>query len=133
VIAGTFFESIDDYRRQVVELGLEGDVRFFPGYVPDSEVVPLISVVDLVVLPYRSGSQTGIGPLAATLGRPVVATDAGGISESAATRVVRAGDRLGLAAAIVECLRVAPPPRAAAGSWDDWSDAIRALVLEKDA
>lgn len=128
VVAGTFFESIDDYRRQVATLDLEEDVRLFPDYVPDSAVAPLLSLADLVVLPYRSGSQTGIAPLAAALGKPVVATDVGGIAEGPRTRVVPPRDTGALATAIVESLRLPAPPRMSTATWSDWADAVLELA-----
>jgi glycosyltransferase involved in cell wall biosynthesis len=127
-VAGTFFESVEGYRRQIADLGLEDDVKLFPDYVPDSEVAPLLGLADVVVLPYRSGSQTGIAPLAAALGKPVVATEAGGISESATTWVVRAGDPASLATAIVDSLRTPPRTDGPDATWAEWADAVLALA-----
>jgi glycosyltransferase involved in cell wall biosynthesis len=128
VVAGKFFESEDEYRRQVAELGLDADVKLFPGYVPDAEVAALFRASDLIVLPYRSGSQTGIAPLAAALGKPVVSTDAGGISEALPTaRIAPVGDPAGLAGVIVDTLRHPQPAGPPLETWDMWARTICSL------
>jgi glycosyltransferase involved in cell wall biosynthesis len=129
VVAGKFFESVDEYRRQIADLGLDADVELFPGYVPDEEVAPLLRVSDLIVLPYRSGSQTGIAPLAAALGKPAVSTDAGGISEALPeARVAPAGDPAALAQVIVDALRNPDPTGPPRGTWEEWARTIRSLA-----
>lgn len=128
VVAGKFFESQDEYRRQVADLGLEADVKLFPGYVPDHEVAGLFRASDLIVLPYRAGSQTGIAPLAAALGKPVVSTEAGGISEAMpAARVAPVGDPAGLARAILDSLRDPNPAASPPGTWEEWARTICSL------
>jgi glycosyltransferase involved in cell wall biosynthesis len=130
VVAGTFFESADVYRTQIRDSRLEGDVRLFPGYVPDGEVGALFAVADLVVLPYRSGSQTGIVPLAAQFGTPVVVTAVGGLSEGvgATSRVSPPGRPEKLAEAVVASLKdpaPAPPPKA---QWHTWARRVIAVA-----
>jgi len=125
VVAGTFFESEDEFSRQIAELKLQDDVKLFPGYVPDEEVAALFRVSDLVVLPYRTGSQTGIAPLAAALGRPVVSTAAGGISEGApTTRVAPTGNPIGLADTIVSSLRNPDAVVWSTTTWAEWAGTI---------
>lgn len=50
-------------------------------WIEDNEVVNLLSSVDVVVLPYLEASQSGVVPLAFSLGKPVIVTDVGGLSE----------------------------------------------------
>ena len=57
------------------------DVDVINRWLSDSEMADQISQSSLVVLPYVEASQSGVVPLAASLGRPVVATDVGGLSE----------------------------------------------------
>jgi glycosyltransferase involved in cell wall biosynthesis len=128
VVAGKFFEDEAVYRRQVAELGLDDDVKLFPGYVPDDEVAALFRTSDAVVLPYRSGSQTGIAPLAAALGKPIVSTAAGGISEALpAARIAPVGDPTGLARVILDSLRDPRPTGPASGTWEEWARTICSL------
>ena len=118
---------MDDYRRQITDLELDADVELFPGYVPDDEVAGLFRASDLIVLPYRSGSQTGIAPLAAALGKPVVSTDAGGISEALPeAHVAPAKDPDGLAHVIIGSL--GDPAASALGTWEEWARIICSLA-----
>jgi glycosyltransferase involved in cell wall biosynthesis len=54
------------------------------GWVEESEVEEVVDGFDLVVLPYQEASQSGVLPLAASRGVPVVATPIGGLVEQAA-------------------------------------------------
>ena len=62
-------------------------LRALPGvgvenrWVPEAEVGALIEWADLVVLPYREASQSGIAAAALAAGRPVLATRVGGLVE----------------------------------------------------
>ncbi len=51
------------------------------GWVPETEVPLLLAAADLVVLPYRSGSQSAVAPLALAAGLPVLSTRVGGLPE----------------------------------------------------
>jgi glycosyltransferase involved in cell wall biosynthesis len=50
-------------------------------WVPEGEVDTLLEWADIVVLPYREASQSGIAPTALAAGRHVVATRVGGLPE----------------------------------------------------
>jgi glycosyltransferase involved in cell wall biosynthesis len=62
-------------------------LRVLPGvkvenrWVPESEVNTLLNWADVVVLPYREASQSGIAPTALATGRRVIATRVGGLPE----------------------------------------------------
>ena len=47
----------------------------------DSEVKNYFSEADLVVLPYRSATQSGISAIACHFGVPMLVTDVGGLKE----------------------------------------------------
>jgi glycosyltransferase involved in cell wall biosynthesis len=53
-------------------------------WVPEDEIAELIGQADVVVLPYTSGSQSGVISIAQALGVPVVCTPVGGLAEQAA-------------------------------------------------
>ncbi|WP_237216024.1 glycosyltransferase family 4 protein [Falsiroseomonas oryziterrae] len=55
-----------------------------PRWVPETEVPALLAQADLVVLPYREATQSGIVPQALAMGVPVVATPVGGLTEQLA-------------------------------------------------
>jgi glycosyltransferase involved in cell wall biosynthesis len=50
-------------------------------WVSDEEVPEIFQSADIVVVPYTSASQSGVIALAASFGRPVIATRVGAISE----------------------------------------------------
>lgn len=66
---------------QVDELGLEDRVRLDLRWIPEDEVPVLLAAADLLVLPYRRGSQSAMAPMALAHGVPVVSTAVGGVPE----------------------------------------------------
>jgi glycosyltransferase involved in cell wall biosynthesis len=80
IVAGDFYEDPAPYRALATAAG-DGAVRMMEGYRTDEEVEALFKASDVAVLPYRSGTQSGVTHVAFALGVPVITTDAGGISE----------------------------------------------------
>jgi glycosyltransferase involved in cell wall biosynthesis len=68
-------------RKQVADLDLGDRVRLSLSWVPEAEMPRLLASADLVVLPYRSGSQSAVAPMALAAGVPVLSTDVGGLAE----------------------------------------------------
>lgn len=56
-------------------------VEFDNRYIPDPDVPCVLGAADLVVLPYRQASQSGVVALAQPAGLPVVTTPVGGLAE----------------------------------------------------
>jgi glycosyltransferase involved in cell wall biosynthesis len=78
VIAGEFWKTA--VRRRVDNLSVEaGGVIVHDRFIPDQEVVDFFRAADLVVLPYRSATGTGIVPVATWFKRPVLAAAVPGI------------------------------------------------------
>ena len=50
-------------------------------WVPEDEIAALISWADVMVLPYREASQSGVGAVALAAGKQVLATRVGGLEE----------------------------------------------------
>ncbi len=102
---------------------LEDRVRTEFRWVEEARLAALFSAADLVVLPYRDGSQSAMAPLALAHGVPVLTTRVGGLSE-----VVRDGvNGIVVAPGSAEALTSAlegPRPRSA-GSLCCWSPRIR--------
>ncbi len=102
VVAGDFYEDATESRRLAAAAG-EGAVRLLEGYQPDEQVEALFKAADVLVLPYRGGTQSGVTQVAYALGTPGIATDAGGIAETVTPDtglVVPREDPAALAAAI---------------------------------
>ena len=51
-------------------------------YIPDENVAELFQRASLLVLPYTDASQSGVLTIAYSFGKPVVATDVGGLPEA---------------------------------------------------
>tara|TARA_B100000508_G_C11465718_1_gene282259 strand:- start:3806 stop:4909 length:1104 start_codon:yes stop_codon:yes gene_type:complete len=81
VIAGESYGSFDKYQEQIKLNNLNDRVHLHLRYIPDSEVKFFFSMSDVVALPYRSATQSGIVAIAKHFNKPVVATNVGGLSE----------------------------------------------------
>jgi len=104
VVAGEFYEDSGPYRALAEQAGGAPHVRLLERYLPDEEVEAVFKASDVVVLPYRSATQSGVTHVAYALGVPVITTDVGGLAETvtAATGlVVPPEDPSAIAAAIV--------------------------------
>jgi glycosyltransferase involved in cell wall biosynthesis len=81
IIAGEFWDREDKYLRQVKKLHIEDAVRIINDYIPNEEVGFYFSAVDVVVLPYVSGTGSGIVQMAFGFDKPVIATRVGCLPE----------------------------------------------------
>jgi len=75
---GNLGEALEEQTRR---LGIEDRVYLRFGWFPETAVPTLLAAADLVVLPYRSGSQSAVAPLALGAGVPVLSTAVGGLPE----------------------------------------------------
>ena len=82
LIAGEFYEDPAPYRARVAAAGGAPAVRLLDRYLPDAEVETVFKAADVVVLPYRSATQSGVTHVAYALGLPVITTDVGGLAET---------------------------------------------------
>src|SRR5436309_14519330 len=67
------------------ELGLGhrsgASVAFEFRFIPDAEIATYFAAADVVLAPYRIEAQSGVALTAFHFGRPVIASDAGGLPE----------------------------------------------------
>jgi glycosyltransferase involved in cell wall biosynthesis len=84
LVAGEFYEDASPYRELAVRAGGAPSVRLLERYLPDDEVEAVFKAADVVVLPYRSATQSGVTAVAVALGVPVITTDVGGLAETVA-------------------------------------------------
>ena len=78
-------------------------------WIPEDEIGTLLGWADIVVLPYREASQSGVAPAALAAGRRVVATRVGGLVEQLGTEPLATlcpPDSAGLAAALAHVLEL---------------------------
>ena len=145
VVAGEFYEDAAPYRERVARAnaGAAGEalpVRLIDRYLPDDQVEALFKAADVVVLPYRSATQSGVTHVAYALGKPVITTDVGGLAETVRPGetglVVPPENPEALAAAIVRFFAEGLGPRLAAGvealrqahSWETLAGEVLALA-----
>lgn len=79
VVAGEFYEKPEPFEALAAAAG---GVRILNRYIRDDEVEALFRAADVTVLPYRSGTQSGVTHVSHALGVPVIATTVGGIMET---------------------------------------------------
>lgn len=81
LVAGEFWQGADWYREQITRLGIEHAVTLVDEYLPNEILTTCINRADVVVLPYRSATQSGIIQVAFGQGKPVITTQVGGLGE----------------------------------------------------
>jgi len=81
LVVGEFYEEKEKYFDAVKSLGLGRNVKFVAEFVPNEDVGLYYTASDLVVLPYKSATQSGILNIAYGFKRPVVVTNVGGLPE----------------------------------------------------
>jgi glycosyltransferase involved in cell wall biosynthesis len=81
VVVGEFYEDKKDYLDLIEKLGIGDNVEIVDKYIPNENVSGYYSESDLLVLPYISGTQSGIIQLSFGLGVPVISTKVGGFHE----------------------------------------------------
>ena len=76
-----FFGLIRPYKGLVDEYKIKNiiDLRF--EFVPNNKVSLYFSAADIIVLPYKSATQSGIVPVAYHFNKPVIVTNVGGLGE----------------------------------------------------
>ncbi|MEE9450265.1 MAG: glycosyltransferase [Ignavibacteriaceae bacterium] len=81
LIVGEFYDKPDSYLDQIKKLEIEDKVKVVNEFVPNEEVAKYYEVSDIVILPYRSATQSGILNVAYGFNKPVIVTDVGGLAE----------------------------------------------------
>lgn len=92
---------------QLQAAGLTATTSLHLRHIPMLEVARFFLAADVVALPYRRGSQSGVLQLANSFAKPAVATRVGSLSEGAASDVtlfVEPNDSTQLAGALFELL-----------------------------
>lgn len=72
VIAGEFWDPLQEYQSQIDQLGLADNTSIFPGYAPNEQLPVFLSAANLLAAPYTGGTQSGVVKLAMGFGLPVL-------------------------------------------------------------
>lgn len=138
-VVGEVFPDAQDLSRRAAASPVRERILWKDAYVSEEEMGLWLSACDVVALPYRAVSGSGIAARAFAAGRPVAAAAVGGLAESVEPGVTGelfpAGDPSALASAIEKVLAggadayAAGLARAAqAASWPRYADALLDFV-----
>ena len=81
MIVGEFYDEPKFYLDLINSLSLTDNIKVINDFVPNEEVEKYYRISDLVVLPYRSATQSGILNMAYGFNKPVLVTNVGGLAE----------------------------------------------------
>jgi glycosyltransferase involved in cell wall biosynthesis len=81
LVVGEFWTSPRFYQHYAREFGVEDALTLVNRYVPNEELGAYFDLVDVVVLPYVSATQSAVIQLAFGFGKPVITTRVGGLHE----------------------------------------------------
>ncbi len=82
IVAGEPYGSFDKYDAIIKSSPARDRIKLFTRYIKDSEVKTFFSAADLVVLPYRTATQSGISAVSWHFEVPMVVTDVGGLKQA---------------------------------------------------
>lgn len=84
IIAGnpSKFIDMDELKKLASDLDIQRATTFDTRYVPMEEVAALMEMSTVVVYPYLNSTQSGALQVAYTFGKPVIATNVGGLPEA---------------------------------------------------
>lgn len=109
-IAGEWWGKRATLRNMIKKAKLNDKIEIIDRYISEDETAELFFRADVIVLPYRSASGTGVVSLAYRYGKPVIATAVGGlpevVSDGVSGYVVRPDDPLALSEAIHKFLNL---------------------------
>ena len=80
LIVGESYVDINKYKK-ILNSNLHENISWHNEYIPDESVNLYFSASNYVILPYRSGSQSGIIPIAYYYNKPVIASNVNGLVE----------------------------------------------------
>ncbi|NHN88770.1 glycosyltransferase family 4 protein [Acetobacter conturbans] len=107
-------------------------------WVPEEQIAALVTWADVMVLPYREASQSGVGAVALAAGRQILATRVGGLAEQFAGEqgvTLCAPDAADLALALEALIARGPdaPLKAMASPQLQWEMMVATLLADIQA
>ena len=109
IIAGESYGSFEKYQNQIDNSYAKNRIKVFNRYIDDKDVPVLFSAADLLVLPYKSATQSGVIPVAYHFEIPTVATDVGGLKQTLeipSTGIIRPTNAAAIASGIEEIFHI---------------------------
>jgi glycosyltransferase involved in cell wall biosynthesis len=80
-VVGECYVNENDYIQLAIENDVSDVIDFRFEFVPNDKVNQYFCASDLVVLPYKTATQSGIVPIAYHFNKPVVVSNVGGLPE----------------------------------------------------
>lgn len=136
LIAGESYMDKGEIKREIDTAGLGNRVMWRDSFIPDSEVASFFEAADVVALPYRSATQSGVAQIALSFSRPLVLTRTGGLAdlvdEGTTGALAEPGDVSDIARAVMEALelsdndstRGAVHAKSLEFGWDVYADSL---------
>jgi glycosyltransferase involved in cell wall biosynthesis len=81
LIVGECYDDWAEYQKIIDDNKLQNYVEVVNDYVPNEAVEKYFNISDLVLLPYRTATQSGILNIAYGFNKPVIANHVGGFAE----------------------------------------------------
>ncbi len=81
IVAGEPYGSFDKYSQIIGRSMAKDRIRLFLQFIDDDDVADYFSAADVVVLPYRNATQSGISAISYHFEVPLIVTDTGGLQE----------------------------------------------------
>ncbi|HPG55748.1 MAG: glycosyltransferase [Paludibacteraceae bacterium] len=81
IVAGEFYGNPQPYYDSVKKMNIVEKVEWFNRFIPDAEVSNFFSAGDILVLPYKSATQSGVTQIAYHFEKPMLVTKVGGLSD----------------------------------------------------
>lgn len=82
IIAGECYGSFDKYQQLIDNSSFKHNIKVFEQYIPDTMVSTLFSAADVLILPYRSATQSGVVALAYQMELPMIGTNVGALGKT---------------------------------------------------
>lgn len=79
--AGEFWDGTKPYQGLITSLDIGEAVTLLDRYLTNEELIAYVDAAAVVILPYRSATQSAIIQVAFGRGRPVITTDVGGLPD----------------------------------------------------
>lgn len=82
IIGGESYGDFKQYQDLIDSSPLKDNIKVFEDYIPDDKVSLFFSASDILVLPYRTATQSGVVAVAYQMELPMVSTNAGALGET---------------------------------------------------
>jgi glycosyltransferase involved in cell wall biosynthesis len=82
LVAGEFYDDRSFYDNLAKQLNIYNNVIICSEYIPDDKVKYYFSIADMVVLPYRNATQSGVSSLAIHFDKPMIVSNFGGLPDT---------------------------------------------------